>query len=170
MGENTAHFADQSALSNIEDNTTIENFEDVEPVEFIEHLRQTFRQPMPNIEVLRNDTTATTDNNSNEWQPEWQIDGWFKVYLQYVDRTPYLHIESELDYAEENTVVVVDNGQQALSQIQQPQFTLYPFKQLRRVISKQTHYFDHPLFGMITQIRRFTPPVVEDDSQQKLME
>ena len=30
----------------------------------------------------------------------------------------------------------------------------YPFNQLRRVISKQIHYFDHPMFGVVVQIRR----------------
>lgn len=38
------------------------------------------------------------------------------------------------------------------------------FNQLRRVISKQVHYFDHPLFGMLVQINRYRwPEVIKDD-------
>lgn len=31
----------------------------------------------------------------------WELDGWFKVYLQYINRVPYLHIDSELVYRAE---------------------------------------------------------------------
>ncbi len=46
---------------------------------------------------------------------------------------------------------------------QNQQFTLvdrllnYPLVQSRRVRSEETHYFDHPLFGVIVQIRPYEP-------------
>ena len=35
------------------------------------------------------------------------------------------------------------------------------FKQDRRVISGEVHYFDHPYMGMIVQIRPYTKPEPE---------
>jgi hypothetical protein len=32
------------------------------------------------------------------------------------------------------------------------------FTQFKRVISKQLHYFDHPLFGMVVHITRYNWP------------
>ena len=40
------------------------------------------------------------------------------------------------------------------------------FNQLRRVISKQVHYFDHPLFGMLVQINRYRWPAVKNDDTE----
>ena len=36
------------------------------------------------------------------------------------------------------------------------------FNQLRRVISQQVHYFDHPLFGMVVRLNRYRWPEVEE--------
>lgn len=87
-------------------------------------------------------------------RPLWQLEGDVSVYLQNVGRTPYLHIDSNLDFRAPITLslpgetdVKTDNFLQS-----------YHFDQLRRVISKQLHYFDHPLFGMVVQIRRYEPP------------
>ncbi len=43
------------------------------------------------------------------------------------------------------------------------------FKQDRRVITGEIHYFDHPHIGMVVQIRRFDPskPADEAVSQSK---
>mgnify|MGYP000673678348 FL=1 len=38
------------------------------------------------------------------------------------------------------------------------------FKQDRRVISGEIHYFDHPDIGMIVQIRRFDPSKPADEA------
>lgn len=82
----------------------------------------------------------------------WQLDGYLKVYLKYINRVPYLHIDSEMQYRSpskqheysENRVETVLKS--------------VPFKQKRRVISKQIHYFDHPLFGLVVEIRRHQRP------------
>jgi hypothetical protein len=50
-----------------------------------------------------------------------------------------------------------------------PQYRLasFPLQQLRRVISTQVHYFDHPLMGMIVQIRRYERPQASDSADNK---
>ncbi|MCW8090616.1 CsiV family protein [Alteromonas sp. ASW11-130] len=87
--------------------------------------------------------------------PIWKLDGYMKVFLKYINRVPYLHIESELFYRQP---IPINSAQQ---EQQNPQYRLVsvPFQQMRRVISKQIHYFDHPLFGMVVQIRRHQLPM-----------
>ncbi|MBO1254919.1 hypothetical protein J3L16_04350 [Alteromonas sp. 5E99-2] len=77
----------------------------------------------------------------------WQVDGNLKVYLQYVNRVPYLHIDGDIAYRQPITLEL--NGEQ------QEQLVSIPYKQLRRVISSQLHYFDHPMFGVLVEIRRY---------------
>lgn len=88
-------------------------------------------------------------------EPIWQLDGYLKVYLKYVNRVPYLHIESELDYRwPEQTPA----GSMQLKSAN--------FEQLRRIVSKQVHYFDHPLFGMIVRLERHKWPVEPDATHE----
>ncbi len=68
----------------------------------------------------------------------WAVDGFFKVHLDH-----YLYINSELN------IIDVAKDSEAQNKIR--------FKQARRVISGEIHYFDHPYIGMIVQIRRFDP-------------
>ncbi|MDM7861102.1 CsiV family protein [Alteromonas sp. ASW11-36] len=88
-------------------------------------------------------------------KPLWQLDGEFKVFLQYIGGVPYLHVDNDLrfrrpsQYNDFGEAVAFDNIE---------------MKQLRRVISQQIHYFDHPLFGVIVQIRRYQRPSLLDDS------
>lgn len=111
-----------------------------------------------------------TNHNKLNQQPLsdsdiWQLDGELKVYLQNVGRTPYLHIDSTFDYRQpvfdpslqsaatsQNSVVVSSLKTQAnkLESINVQHF--------KRVISKQLHYFDHPLFGMVVYITRYHRP------------
>lgn len=83
--------------------------------------------------------------------PIWQVDGYIKVYLKNINRVPYLHIDSKMYYRQPVPMTInnIANGAE-------PQYELVsvPFHQIRRVISKQLHYFDHPLFGMAIKIRR----------------
>ncbi len=84
----------------------------------------------------------------------WQLDGYLKVYLKYINRVPYLHIDSEMEYrqpvASEDATGEGDPLTYELKSV--------PFHQVRRVISKQIHYFDHPMFGMVVEIRRHQRP------------
>jgi len=116
-----------------------------------------------------------------ELTPEqvWELDGVFKVYLQYIGRVPYLHIDSRVNFRQpmlmneqqfpeplqsllrenlSNQNLSNENG--TLQTASTPQYFLKPyhFQQLRRVVSRQIHYFDHPMFGMVVQIRRYQIP------------
>ena len=92
------------------------------------------------------DNQASLQVNVQNW-PTWELNGIFKVYLDTVNRVPYLHIDSELVHASKK----IDS--QGLESID-----LYPAKQRRRIISKQIHYFDHPAFGVIVRLQRYEKP------------
>jgi len=79
---------------------------------------------------------------------KWSLDGIFKVYLENVNQVPYLHVESELKH-----------HRLSLNSEGNPELDTYPFKQRRRIISKQIHYFDHPAFGLVIRLERFEVPV-----------
>lgn len=129
-----------------------------------------FKIPVENAEI-----PPQTPNTFTKLEDIWQLDGSIKVYLQNVGRVPYLHIDNQLDYRQaiyraelssessqdlDVTMPVegITNGQ-----LQEPNYLQsVTFNQLRRVISKQVHYFDHPLFGMIIRIHRYRWP--EQDS------
>ncbi len=92
-----------------------------------------------------------TNENEQEVSSKWNLEGLFKVYLKNVNQIPYLHIDSELKH---HRIIINENGK--------AEFSVFPFKQRRRIISKQIHYFDHPAFGMIVRLDRFTPPAPDD--------
>jgi hypothetical protein len=102
----------------------------------------------------------------------WQIDGEMTVYLRNVGRVPYLHINSKFDYRQPmlRTVsaqpIQLASGQlspqnaQMMAPVKPPQrLQSVNFNQLRRVVSQQVHYFDHPLFGLIVRINRYQWPI-----------
>lgn len=99
---------------------------------------------------------ANADNNQPvpSLDDVWELDGKVKVYLKYINRVPYLHIESEFQFHE----IALDTfGEAAIEQ--------YPFKQRRRIISKQIHYFDHPKIGIVIRLQRFEKPIeVENEN------
>ncbi len=100
-------------------------------------------------------------------QDIWQLDGEITVYLRRIGRVPYLHIDSNLDYRQPiyptttrqdlTTEPALATTEQEIA-APQPYLQSVNFNQLRRVISKQVHYFDHPLFGMIVRIHRYRWP------------
>ncbi|WP_414830612.1 CsiV family protein [Alteromonas sp. H39] len=104
------------------------------------------------------DTRPMADTDT----PIWQLDGYMKVFLKYINRVPYLHIDSEMFYRQPVPVT----AKLSSTAPDQPEYKLVsvPFKQLRRVISNQLHYFDHPLFGMVVEIRRYERPVQQESS------
>jgi hypothetical protein len=116
----------------------------------------------------------------------WQLDGGITVYLRNIGRVPYLHIDSNLDFRQpmfdsnkapqiagtsddfSKQDVIVGNNLQQPGHLKpnslQPNFLhSVNFNQLRRVISKQVHYFDHPLFGMVVRINRYEWPNLEEE-------
>lgn len=78
----------------------------------------------------------------------WKIDGLFNVHLDH-----YLFINSQFNIVNTDSIdpsLVDENSKQ--------QQIIIPFKQNRRVLSGEIHYFDHPYIGMIVQIRRHEKP------------
>jgi len=100
----------------------------------------------------------------------WEIDGSINVFLRYIQRTPYLHIDSSLDFRTpvfDNTVTTpTAQTENDLAKPYPSHLKSFPLTQLRRVISKQLHYFDHPMFGMVIQIRRFSFPEPPEEAEQ----
>lgn len=123
--------------------------------EFFTELERALEQNLP-ID-WQSELPQTQEQVSEEQQPPvFELDGLFKVYLDYVNGVPYLHIDSEFMF-----------NQLMLNSDNQEQIKSSPFKQRRRIISKQIHYFDHPDFGMIIRLERFKPPVVEEADQEQ---
>lgn len=86
----------------------------------------------------------------------WELDGTIHIYLV----GNYLHIANDLELREPHAVNwqpadLTAQAERALSPRSDGEF-LRSFKldQLRRVISHETHYFDHPKLGIAVQIRR----------------
>jgi hypothetical protein len=72
----------------------------------------------------------------------WQLDGLFKLHLDH-----YLFVNTEFNLR----VPTATNLQ-----------TIY-VRQSRRVISGEIHYLDHPYLGIVLQIRRYEPPLQQED-------
>lgn len=125
---------------------------------FFAELNQRLNNPQP---ISFAGMTAPPESNDDGNQqgelvrlaPLWELDGFVQVFLKYINRVPYLHINSELFYRQP---VLSTNHIPGTP----PAYELVsiPFSQQRRVISTQLHYFDHPLFGMLVQIRRYDRP------------
>ncbi len=115
------------------------------------------------------DGGLNTDGNSPE--PVWQLDGLLNIYLQH-----YLYIKGDFQLRREGLMAVLQPGTTEMSaeiadteqpvvlgNLQpvdterkqlEPHLYSYPFQQYRRVRSGEIHYFDHPLMGMLVQIRK----------------
>jgi hypothetical protein len=119
-------------------------------------------------------------------QQVWQLDGKFNLYLKRVNRVPYMFIEWNMDYRQAGTVPekylplyqVKDEPLISAEASQSPSgetaseaefvnqyLYAYKFKQSRRLISNEVHYFDHPYFGIIMQIRRFQPDTPTESNE-----
>lgn len=126
---------------------------------------------LSSIKIGTIDATA----NAPFLSDEWAIEGNLKIYLDH-----YLFIDSQLVIRQEITenkediatslvqnieVLSSENDVQVIKQTQMQapvaalQKTLIKkvlFDQSRRLRSDEIHYFDHPLMGMIVQIRKIT--------------
>lgn len=101
-----------------------------------------------------NESTSLALIDQGENPAIWQLDGYLKVYLKYINRVPYLHIDSEMEYRQPVASEDATGEGEPLNY----ELKSVPFHQVRRVISKQIHYFDHPMFGMVVEIRRHQRP------------
>lgn len=125
---------------------------------FFAELNQRLNNPQPiSFAGMTAPPEANDDGNQQgelvRLAPLWELDGFVQVFLKYINRVPYLHINSELFYRQP----VLSNNHIPGTP---PSYELVsiPFSQQRRMISTQLHYFDHPLFGMLVQIRRYDRP------------
>ncbi|MDO6541195.1 peptidoglycan binding protein CsiV [Photobacterium sanguinicancri] len=119
-----------------------------------------------------NGTANTGINNINESAIKnslFELDGKLQVYVQH-----YLFVEADLDLREpgRREVIVgtepleidtlgnegnvqVGHLQEVKKRVEVEEFLKdFRFKQTRRMKSSETHYLDHPLMGMIIQVRR----------------
>ena len=99
--------------------------------------------------------------------PIWEIDGTIKVFLKYINRVPYLHVDGDMFYRQPVPLSYFsseENSNVAANQAEPTEYKLVsvPLAEQRRVISTQLHYFDHPLFGFVVQIRRYNRPDVSE--------
>ena len=109
------------------------------------------------IKAALDDTLALYPDQLKQTQDKAMIDttsvfefeGLVTVYIKYINRVPYLHIDSHALF---NTLQASDG--EALTIIP------HTFKQRRRIISNQVHYFDHPYFGMVIELRRYKRPAL----------
>lgn len=107
----------------------------------------------------------------------WTLDGRIKIFIEYLGRTPYLHLDSDLNfrkpvfvdwYKDQSSKQSVSNDNEDDNRTVRPApnfLKAFHFDQLRRMISTELHYFDHPFFGMVVQIRRYQrpePPTPDD--------
>ncbi|MGF1690229.1 peptidoglycan binding protein CsiV [Photobacterium kagoshimensis] len=119
-----------------------------------------------------NDVTSASINNINQPainKPLFELDGKLQVYVQH-----YLFVDADLDLREpgRREVIVgtepleidtlggeanvqVGHLQEVKKRVEVEEFLKdFRFKQTRRMKSSETHYLDHPLMGMIIQVRR----------------
>lgn len=88
----------------------------------------------------------------------WEFDGLLHIYLV----GNYLHIAGDFNLRREAELAVpapeltaqAEQWLNGTDQQTEPFLRAYRFNQLRRVISHQTHYFDHPHMGLVIEIRR----------------
>ncbi len=101
----------------------------------IEQLYQRLNQQLP-LPVISNDQTIA----HNLPRHVWQLDGQVRLYNERM-----LFIDSEFNFRK-------------LSRTGDQLQTFYT-KENTRLLLEELHYLDHPHFGIIIQIRRFTPPL-----------
>ncbi|MBA6328569.1 hypothetical protein H4J46_11575 [Colwellia sp. MB02u-6] len=106
---------------------------------------------------------------------QWFIEGFFNIHLKH-----YLFITADFNILDKslaelatarlapklptNANVNLNSAANASTPIQAKAIR---FQQNRRVISGEVHYFDHPYMGMIVQIRPYTKPESESESESK---
>jgi hypothetical protein len=121
---------------------------------------------------IANDTELRGVKEKTIDNPLYELDGKLQVYVQH-----YLFLESELDLkspsvrevvledkeldlptepgTENDTTVQFGNLESVSPTIQVEKFLKsYRMKQKRRMRSSETHYLDHPLMGIVIQVRK----------------
>jgi len=146
-------------------------------------------QEVMSLEEGQNEESDTSNvQDTAMLAPIWELDGTVKVFLKYINTVPYLHIDNNVffrlpvvkdprvkdvriggrdDEVQDDTDIdaYVEEMQPTQADTATVEYELVsvPFSEQRRVISKQLHYFDHPLFGMIMTINRYQRPVADTE-------
>lgn len=98
----------------------------------------------------------------------WFLEGLFKVHLNH-----YLFINANFTMINKTLAEQASDGIKLESSLNTKDvitpLKLIEFKQNRRVISKEIHYFDNPYLGMIVQIRRHKRPEIPTSEVDKAM-
>ncbi|MEN8778320.1 MAG: CsiV family protein [Glaciecola sp.] len=85
----------------------------------------------------------------------FELEGLLTIFIKYINRVPYLHIDSHAlfhtSHEEDDQVVIKP----------------HTFKQRRRIISNQIHYFDHPYFGIIVTLTRHKRPALPEENNNE---
>lgn len=102
-------------------------------------IEQTYRQLNQGQQI---NPAGNTVNLRGLPQQVWQLDGVIRPYNQRM-----LFADTEFNFRQLSA-----NGEQL--------FTFYSKENVRLLLG-ELHYLDHPKFGLILQIRRFTPPTSE---------
>lgn len=102
-------------------------------------IEQTYRQLNQGRQL---NPAGNTANLRGLPQQIWQLDGIIRPYNQRM-----LFADTEFNFRQ-----LAANGEQL--------FTFYSKENVRLLLG-ELHYLDHPKFGLILQIRRFTPPTPE---------
>jgi hypothetical protein len=91
-----------------------------------------------------------------------------------IDLLKLLDIHLEPKQAKQNKIALLDKQVQLNTEAERfevhaqlsdkavPFLNSYPMQQLRVIRSGEVHYLDHPMFGMLIQIRKYQPPVPEE--------
>lgn len=111
----------------------------------------------PNLPVYPDQLIQVQDQAIIDTESVFELEGLLTIFIKYINRVPYLHIDSHALF---HTAVDVD-GQLSIKP--------HTFKQRRRIISNQVHYFDHPYFGMVVTLKRHKRPApLEENNNENL--
>lgn len=118
---------------------------------------------------LQETSELLIDEPEQPVQP-WYLDGFIKVHVEH-----YLHVTTDINIMNKTLAEQKHLHAKASALEQENSITktseaieIKPinFKQDRRVISGEIHYFDHPYMGMVLQVRRYKkpePPHIHDE-------
>jgi hypothetical protein len=94
------------------------------------------------------DTTTPVEN------PALRLDGTLRLIL-----ARYLHLETDLRYrAVGDATPPVDNGFFSLPDAAPAEQPVYRMNESRRMRSREVHYLDHPMFGVIALVTPYEQP------------
>lgn len=127
------------------------------------------------VEPSADTVLANSTPSLGELPPVWELEANLRLWLEtwlHVDTQMQLRIPAEKleampkeDATESISLVHSDTNTGTLVQQTQtvPYLKRYLMDQFKRVRSEEIHYLDHPLMGMIIQIRNFEPTTLTPD-------